>query len=181
MTDARHIAGMVASGEPFEFGNSRFSGKASEFIDGTPLPDLEESGVLCMTSVRRFLTLANLLACGASASRSDDGVPTMYLVTNDFRRQFGVYDVGGIGAALRFREENGDEAEIPVILFAESNQQVLKASEIDEGVRKKLDRGIYTRLWDGDPQHFVDGRSFDGWHEIGTGPQADVKPSAPRY
>ncbi len=157
----------MLSGGTFEIGQSSFMADAARFDDLSvareEMPDSKAFGVLTTMRVSRFLDIANASAFSHDALPQIEPlrVPSILLFTNDNRKTFQADLAGGIADALRFRAENGPDTDLPVILFLENNQVLVKSEAIDENLQRKLARGVYPRLRN-EARFFIDGPSFSG-------------------
>lgn len=150
-------------------GSSSFEPEVASFefdpVSGAPLvPDAAEYGLVAEISSGRFLSLASFNPLEEARSHGPLRLPTLYLCTDDERKSMWVELAGGVPDILRFRQENGDQSAIPVILFLENNHHPVRACEMSPALLKKLDYGIYARHGDGRADAFVAGCSFSGRH-----------------
>jgi hypothetical protein len=155
-----------------EIGASTFDPISAAFDDpagSTPVLDAAEYGVVGEISSSRFLSLAAFNPFERPAHPGTLRIPVLYLYTDDERKSMSVADVGGVREVLRYREENGDDAFVPVILFIENNQQPVRGCEVGDPLLEKLRHGVFARNGHGRPGAFVQGSSFEHVHvQAGT-------------
>lgn len=160
-----------------EIGASTFDPISAAFDDpasSIPVLDDAEYGLVAEISCSRFLSLASSNPFDSPAPSRNLRIPTLYLFTDDDRKGMSVADVGGVREVLRYREENGDGATVPVILFIENNQRPVRGCEVDVELLQQIDYGIYARHGHGRPGAFVRGRSFERVH-VQTGTSDDYE------
>lgn len=121
-------------------------------------------GLVAEMSSSRFLSLANGGHFEEPTWSRTLSLPTIHLFTDDERTSVSVDQVGGVRDVLRFREENGIELPVPVVVFIENNQQAVPGKDVGEALLRKIERGIFPRNCHGRAGTFVQGRSFSGIH-----------------
>jgi hypothetical protein len=146
--------------------------KPDDPVGTVPFPAAAEFGLVAEIRAGRFVSLAKPNPFEEPSLAEKLLLPVIYLVTDDERRGFSVDAVGGVCAALRFKEENGSDAPLPVVLFIENNQQLVRGCEVDDKLLEKLDYGIFARLGQERPEAFLRGCSFGRVH-VHQGTPAD--------
>lgn len=152
--------------QTFVVGTSTFSTIAARFLGidhpnrTAPFADVMEFALIAEMSSRRFLSLATVNPFDSARNFGFLHTPTMYLFTDDDRRTCSVEAVGGIEDALRHRNANGSDAPLPVVLFIENNQELVRAADVDEALIAKINTGTFARFGSGDPKKYVAGASF---------------------
>ncbi len=147
----------------FQIGNSTFDAVPAYFSQlnapGFDERDIAEFALLASMRVERFTSLANASPFEKPKASPFLKFPVLYLYTDDERRNFVVSGVGGEMDALRFKADNGGDAQLPVVLVTEHNHELVRAADFTDELFTKLIRGLAAHgQKDG---LFVEGRSFE--------------------
>lgn len=147
----------------FQLGNSTFEANPARFSQlnapGFDERDMVEFAVLASMRVGRFTSLANVSPFEKPKASPFLKLPVLYLYTDDDRSNFVIAGVGGEMDALRFKADNGADAQIPVVLITEHNHELVRAADFTDELFTKLIRGLAAH---GEKDGlFVHGRSFE--------------------
>ena len=157
------LRSQVRDAKRFQIGNSTFEATPARFSQlnapGFNERDIVEFAVLASMRVGRFTTLANVSPFEKPKASPFLMLPLLYLYTDDDRRNFEIAGVGGEMDALRFKADNGADAQMPVVLITEQNHELVRAADFTDELFTKLIRGLAAHGEKGGM--FVAGRSFD--------------------